>query len=56
MLGFYSDAVECLTATREILVRSSAGTKRCLAFFYLLQYHVCLYSSLNVSNVQKLEI
>ena len=25
--GFYSDAVECLTATQEILVRSSAGTK-----------------------------
>ena len=24
--GFYSDAVECLTATQEILVRSSAGT------------------------------
>ena len=25
--GFYSDALECLTATQEILVRSSAGTK-----------------------------
>ena len=25
--GFYSDAVKCLTATQEILVRSSAGTK-----------------------------
>ena len=25
--GFYSDAVECLTATQKILVRSSAGTK-----------------------------
>ena len=25
--GFYSDVVECLTATQEILVRSSAGTK-----------------------------
>ena len=25
--GFYSDAVECLTATQEILVRSSHGTK-----------------------------
>ena len=25
--GFYSDAVECLTATQEILVRSSARTK-----------------------------
>ena len=25
--GFYSDAVECLTATQEILVRSSAQTK-----------------------------
>ena len=25
--GFYSDAVECLTAMQEILVRSSAGTK-----------------------------
>ena len=25
--GFYSDAVECLTATQEILVRSSAATK-----------------------------
>ena len=25
--GFYSDAVECLTVTQEILVRSSAGTK-----------------------------
>ena len=25
--GFYSDAVECLTDTQEILVRSSAGTK-----------------------------
>ena len=25
--GFYSDAVECRTATQEILVRSSAGKK-----------------------------
>ena len=25
--GFYSDAVECLTATQEILVRSLPGTK-----------------------------
>ena len=25
--GFYSDAVVCLTATQEILVLSSAGTK-----------------------------
>ena len=25
--SFYSDAVECLTATQEILVRSSAGIK-----------------------------
>ena len=25
--GFYSEAVECLTATQEIPVRSSAGTK-----------------------------
>ena len=25
--GFYSNAVECLTATQEILVRSSSGTK-----------------------------
>ena len=25
--GFYRDAVECLTATQEILVRSSARTK-----------------------------
>ena len=25
--GFYSDMVECLTATQEILVRSSAWTK-----------------------------
>ena len=25
--GFYRNAVECLSATQEILVRSSAGTK-----------------------------
>ena len=37
--GFYSDAVECLNATKEILVRSSAGTKRCLAFFHLLHLY-----------------
>ena len=31
--GFYSDAIEYLTATQEILVRSSAGTKGVKHFF-----------------------
>ena len=40
--GFYSDAVECLTATQEILVSILCREKRCLAFFHLL--HTCSFT------------
>ena len=47
MLGIIHTCI----AMQEILVRSSARTKRCLAFlFYLLQYHTAIFSLYSICN------
>ena len=38
--GFYSDAVECLTATQEDPGSILGRDKRCLAFFHLLHTYI----------------
>ena len=44
--GFHCDAVECLTATQKILVRSAAGTKGVCIFSpvtFLLSPRLCFF-------------